>query len=406
MHIINNTFKTIQIALFFTDVESDDTRLYRFLLPKLLSSHTDTLMTRIDMNECLENLYGAYFRTRVERVGNLNVISIILNIVDPKIVNDPELFLKAIQLFKDVIFHKNMFNEDIFNEEKRMLVEQWESYKDNKRLYAQNRFNALFFDKDNYGKPLSGTKNKIKNASLIDLFHYYQNTFVHDFKHIIINGRLSQDQIDFVESILGRNTYPKLDIKLDFRKHRKLKYIEETTTNLQQAIIKMGLICPVYRTDDLFHAAVILDNILGGYPESRLFKIIREEKGLCYDISSSYDLYKGVIMISSGVMEDRKDEAIKSIQSLIDDLIRDGISNFELETAKSYYKYQIKSSLDQQSFLTRREFTRIIFNLNETVIERLEAIDKVTKDDVMKVLSMLKIDTIYVLKGGSREKSL
>jgi predicted Zn-dependent peptidase len=108
-------------------------------------------------------------------------------------------------------------------------------------------------------------------------------------------------------------------------------------------------------------------------------------------------------LISSGVMIDRKDEAIQSMISLVDHFALEGISNLELETAKSYYRYQIKSSLDQQSFLTRREFVRIIFNLNETIEERLNAIERVSKEDVLKVLSMIKLDTIYVLPGGAND---
>jgi predicted Zn-dependent peptidase len=403
MHIISNTYKTIQIALFFTDIESNDTRLYRFLLPRLLSSHTDTLNTRLKMNEKLENLYGAYFRSRVERVGNLSVISIVLNIVDPKIINDYELFIEAVNLLHDVVFHNEIFNSEIFNEEIRMLVEQWESYKDNKRLYAQNRFNTVFFDKDHYGKPLSGTKSEIKKANLDDLYQYYKQQFIHNQRDIIINGRLDDAQIRMIENMFSISNPIKQNIELSFRKHRKLKRVEEKTTNLQQAIIKMGFVCPIYRTDPLFHAAVIVDTILGGYPESRLFKTIREEKGLCYDISSSYDHYKGFFLISSGVMEERKNEAIESILALVNQMIQEGVTNLEIDTAKSYYRYQIKSSLDQQSFLTRREFVRIIFNIHETIEERLNAIDLVKKEDIMNVLSMIKLDTIYVLTGGEND---
>jgi predicted Zn-dependent peptidase len=146
---------------------------------------------------------------------------------------------------------------------------------------------------------------------------------------------------------------------------------------------------------------VILDIILGGYPESRLFKVIREEEGLCYDISSSYDYYKGVVMISSGIDLSKVDHALKSIQDLVENIKTGGITGEELLHAKAYYIHQIKSSLDSQSTLTKRAFVREMLHYQETIEEKIQKIENVRLEDVEKAASMLVLDTIYVLKGGA-----
>src|SRR3989339_924563 len=126
MLLIQNDFKTIQFAIYFTDLDEEDTRVYRFLLPKLLTSHTNRLSTKMMMSEKMEDLYGAYFKTKVESIGNLSVISIILTIVDPKIVEDDHLLDEALSLLNEVLFERATFNREIFDEEKRRIIEQWE----------------------------------------------------------------------------------------------------------------------------------------------------------------------------------------------------------------------------------------------------------------------------------------
>ncbi|HCZ23778.1 MAG TPA: hypothetical protein DHV05_02820 [Acholeplasmataceae bacterium] len=142
--------------------------------------------------------------------------------------------------------------------------------------------------------------------------------------------------------------------------------------------------------------------ILGGYPESRLFKQIREEEGLCYDISSNYDYYKGVSVISSGIDLSKIDHALDRMKNLVEVLKKDGITDTELLHAKAYYIHQLKSSLDSQSTLTKRAFVREMLHYHESIEDKIEKIEHVTVTDVNKAASLLKLDTIYVLKGGAK----
>ena len=401
MLIYNQAFKTIQIAVFFAAKETKDTRVYRFLLPKLLTSHTDRYPTRQAMNEALENLYGAYFKTRVERMGDLNVISITLTFVDPLIVDDPTLFQEALFLLDEVLNRNNGFQATLLEEEKRMLIEQWATHKNNKRMYAQHRFNQHFFQKDTYAAPLSGTPKEIRNVTLEKMVAFYRNLRSDNRIHVIVNGRVEPEQMTRIESVLFPDETQTLPIELTFRKARSHKVITETTTQLQQAILKMGYILPIYRNDDLFDAAVLVDLILGGYPESRLFQTIREKQGLCYDIGSNYDPYKGVLVISSGLNMDQKTMAHEAIMQLVDQLVVNGIKEAELKTAKAYYKSQVQSSLDQQSFLTKRAYTRMMFNQEDSIGERLNRIDRVTLNDLKVVLLKLQLDTSFILTGDT-----
>ena len=314
------------------------------------------------------------------------------------IVEDDQLMSKAIELFNQVIYDHDFFDKDLFLEEKRMIIEQWETLHDKKRLYAQTKFFEHFFKGDAYGTPLSGSLSDIKKMTIQKLESYYKDVFLKNTKKFVVNGRVSDDDQLKLEGILEHDLELKHPFITSFRPARELLVIEEET-QMKQAILKLGYHFPVFREDYLYHAAILLDTILGGYPESRLFQEIREKEGLCYDISSNYDFYKGVIMISSGVDLTQKNKALEAIKQLVVQMINDGVTEEELLHAKAYYTHQIKNSLDNQSFLTKRAFIRELLNHEETIEERLEALNKVTIDDIKTLLDLIKLDTVYILHG-------
>lgn len=397
---IKNEFKTIQFALFFTDYDEKDTRVYRFLLPKLLISHSNTYKTKTLMQKKLEDLYGARLYTRSERHANLNVMSFMLTIVDPVIVDDYDLINQSIALLNDIFVDRSYFDEDIFMEEKRLLIEQWETLKDHKRVYANVEFGKAFFGDDLSAYPMSGTLEDIKKLTLDDVISYYQKKFFDNEIKIIINGHIDEHVQTIKDSLLIKAKSKDFDIEFKFRDVKTLNQIQEET-KMNQAILKLGYHLPIFRFDPLYEAALCVDTILGGYPESRLFKEIREKQGLCYDVSSNFDFYKGVLIVSSGVSKQQKDYALEEIIKEVDRLKIDKVDLEELSYAKAYLVHQIKSSLDSQSYLTKRQYFRDIFNDQTPTEKRIENILNVSLEDIYQVIDMIQLDTTYVLYGGA-----
>jgi predicted Zn-dependent peptidase len=405
MHFIKNDFKTIQMTLFFTDLDENNQSVYRFLLPRLLTTHTDSIQSKKDMSTVLEDLYGAYFKPKLERLGNLSIASITLTFVDPKIIGSKTLFDDALDVFKQVIFSHQTFDQAIFDEEKRMLLEQWETLYDKKRQYALHQFNGLFFENDTYGYPLSGSYDDIKKLTKEKLETYYKDVFLKNHRELVVSGNLSDDEISCIKALHLDNDEPlQITYQTTFRNARSLVEKREKTV-MQQAIIKIGYHMPIFRGDSLYQAANLLDDMIGGYPESRLFLQIREQMGLCYDIQSGYDPYRGVLLISSGVDVNQMDEAIAAIQHEINKMIENGPTEEELEHAKSYFSHQLKSSIDNQSINIKRMYLEHVLGYQDSIEKRLKDIEKVTFDDIKKAASFLKLDTIYVLYGGQDENN-
>lgn len=326
-------------------------------------------------------------------------MSFVFTIVDPIIVEDENLIDQSIKLLNDIFVDRTYFDEAIFQEEKRLLIEQWETLKDHKRVYANVEFGKAFFGDDLSGYPLSGTLEDIKKLTLSNLIDYYQNNFFNNEIKVIVNGHI-EDHLSTIKSkLLIKSKNKDLNIKFNFRDLKQINQIQEET-NMNQAIIKLGYQLPVFRFDPLYEAALCVDTILGGYPESRLFREIRERQGLCYDISSNYDFYKGILVISSGVAKHQKDYALAEIIKEVNYLKENDIDYEELDHAKAYLIHQIKSSLDSQSYMTKRQYFVDIFKDNTTTEKRIENIRNVSIQDIKKVIDILQLDTTYILYGG------
>ena len=84
-------------------------------------------------------------------------------------------------------------------------------------------------------------------------------------------------------------------------KNRKdlLEIIEKQ--DVTQAKLNMGYRISVNYTHQNHYAFVVFNAIFGGMSQSKLFKVVREKNSLCYYISSSYDAFNGVMVITAGI---------------------------------------------------------------------------------------------------------
>jgi predicted Zn-dependent peptidase len=111
--------------------------------------------------------------------------------------------------------------------------------------------------------------------------------------------------------------------------------------SVQEAQILLGFPAPAF-TDPEFHAAHLLSAILGGGMASRLFQEVRENRGLCYAISSFYWPFAdtGLFGINAATSEEDIEELVPVIVDELRDMAK-GVSDIELRRAKA----QLRSGL-------------------------------------------------------------
>ena len=111
-----------------------------------------------------------------------------------------------------------------------------------------------------------------------------------------------------------------------------------TKIDVPQSTIRFGR-QGFMRDDPDFDTGTVVNHCLGaGSFTSRLYKEVREKRGLCYSVySQNSDLDHAAMLVgATSTKNERAMEAIDTIRAEIDLMARDGISEEELEKAKMY----------------------------------------------------------------------
>ena len=177
-----------------------------------------------------------------------------------------------------------------------------------------------------------------------------------------------------------------------------------TTIDVPQSTIRFGR-QGLMRDDTDFDAATVVNHCLGaGSFTSRLYKEVREKRGLCYSVySQNSELDHAAMLVgATSTKNERAQEAIDVIRGEIDLMSKDGIGEDELDKAKKYLigSYALR-------FDTSRKIAGqlVSLQLDGRDVDRLDSrnamIDAVTVDDAARTAKRLLGDgTLLITIAG------
>jgi predicted Zn-dependent peptidase len=142
------------------------------------------------------------------------------------------------------------------------------------------------------------------------------------------------------------------------------------------------------RSDERRYALTILDAVFGGSTSSRLFREVREKRGLAYAVGSYTQQYvdSGLIGLYVGTRGDNIEEACGIIGRELASIHSDGITNEELDRAKEHVKGRMVLSSESTAARMGRIGKSLLFDTPLlTLDELLEKIDGVTREEVAEL---------------------
>ena len=153
--------------------------------------------------------------------------------------------------------------------------------------------------------------------------------------------------------------------------------------DLEQAHFAVGFEAPNLKSPKLF-AGKVFSVIMGGGMSSRLFQEIREKRGLCYSIGTSFDCYSdnGIFLSYAGTSGDKVKELSEVIATEFKDSITT-INETEVERAKTQLRSSLLMGLENSSSRSERLARGlIIWDKIVEVQETISKIDSVSLEDV------------------------
>ena len=149
--------------------------------------------------------------------------------------------------------------------------------------------------------------------------------------------------------------------------------------------------------DTAFH---VFNYLLGsGGITSKLYKHLRTENSLCYSVRSMYLKYDELLVVLVSLDKENVSLAEKLIRKSIKEMNEGQYSNEEVADAVKNLTFSLKMGLDNNVSI----LNNYIFNYYDKlplVEERIKILNEVSKEDLLKCSSALKLNTIYVQDAG------
>jgi predicted Zn-dependent peptidase len=148
----------------------------------------------------------------------------------------------------------------------------------------------------------------------------------------------------------------------------------------------------ITREDERRYALAVLDAIFGGSTSSRLFREVREKRGLAYSVGSYNEQYTdaGLVATYVGTREDNVEEACAVIGAELKRLRAEPVAAEELERGKESVKGRLVLSAESTAARMSRISRATLFDLPiDSLDEMLAKVDAVTVDDLTELAQEL-----------------
>jgi len=148
----------------------------------------------------------------------------------------------------------------------------------------------------------------------------------------------------------------------------------------------------IVREDERRYALAVLDSIFGGSTSSRLFREVREKRGLAYSVGSYSEQYtdSGLAATYVGTREDNVAEACSVIGAELERLRSEPVSGEELARAKENVKGRLVLSSESTAARMSRISRATLFGLPiEGLDAMLAKVDAVTVEELSELASEL-----------------
>jgi predicted Zn-dependent peptidase len=156
---------------------------------------------------------------------------------------------------------------------------------------------------------------------------------------------------------------------------------------IAQSNLAMGFRA-IGREDPDRFALTVMTNLLGRGMSSRLFREVRERRGLAYSVGASTSRYAGVgaFSISAGVSPENLIEATKVILHEAHRLLNEPVGDEELTKARDYTSGSFRLGLESTMALGQRHGDSLLtMGRIETVDEVVEHYQAVQPEDIQRV---------------------
>ena len=403
--IKTDRFKTVHMEIIFRkNIVKEELVNYAFFVDMLMES-SKNYPKRKDVITKLEELYKLVVYGTTVKTGNVLSSNFMADFIDPKFIDEEDYLENVIKFIFEMLMNPNATNEEFdlkeFNFVKERLKREIKSIDDNpfkssmrKAIEAMDAMSVTAY-------PLMGSVEELEGITPGSLYKYYKKLFKDNTCDIFIIGNVDSDNIVSLIQKYFKHRYintNKLVLRVDNKFKKKVTTKEDVSENLQANLVMIYNIGELPEVER--HVTMQVFNYIfgSGGLTSKLYKRIREENSLCYNISTLYLKYDELLAIHISLDTANVKRAVSMVKKCLKEMQTGDFLDSDLEDAKKSISLALDLTSDNNSSLLNNYVFHEFDNL-PLIDERKKSLAKLTKEDVVNVSRKLKLNTIYVLKG-------
>ena len=405
LFIKNDRFKTTLVSFnFFVPLKKETAALYA-LLPFILTSCSSKYPEFSKLNYKLSKLYGARLDASAEKYGDYQLLKMTVSVINDRYALDDESLVKrAADLLLNLVFdpsvENNSFLEADLSREKRKAIEHIKGEYSEKRVYVKNRLIEEMYKGEDYGVAKCGTVEDVEAITGDALYNAWKQMLTSAFIRVHIIGTAAPaglfDSIAEKFATVERTNIPDCKYSKPTATTNNVNTVVEKQA-VNQGKLVMGFSSEMCGNDDISLPLLIMGDIFGGGPYSRLFSNVREKMSLCYYCSAATIRQKGLLTVESGVEAENAEKAQTEILNQLEVVKKGEFTDFEFAASVKSIGDSLKTYSDSLNTLDMWYCLKVN-NENlyspDDIAEKLKAI---TREDVIAVANGVKLHTVYKL---------
>ncbi len=309
---------------------------------------------------------------------------------------------KMMQLFAEVLLHP-AFDAREVERKKQQIKGALKQREEEPGYLSEREFRRLTFGDHPYGRIVEGSQDTIDRLTAEDIRSFYKDNYTPSEAILSVVGDITFKELDeLINRGLAewKSPGPK-KLSPQGNKGSQPSYgISVIDRDITQANIIFGH-TGIERSNPDFYALSLMNYILGGGGfASRLMKIVRDDLGLTYGISSHFstNLFKGIFEIEVQTKNEAASQVVTEIRRQIERIQKEAVSDQELSDAKSFligsFPRRLETNRKISDFLAVSQY----YGLGDDYIKKYpEYINAVTKEDILRVAKRYLSKDKYIL---------
>ncbi|NLC03468.1 MAG: insulinase family protein [Tissierellia bacterium] len=402
--IKTDKFKSSLLSWYFIRPLNRDEVTKNALIPLVLKRGTKDFPNSLEIQKKLEELYGSNLSVSINKRGDRQVLRFTMEWANGNYLGDEDYNFQTIEMLKAIIYEplkvEGCFKAEYVAGEKEVLRRRIQSKINDKRSYAIERCIEEMCKKEKFSISTLGYIEDLDEINEENLYEQYKTLLDTSPIEVFYVGNYDEEFIEYLKTSIAieRQEIVQIPRTKIIQSVQTKKMINEDF-DINQGKLVIGYRAGIPYDDKLYNGLIVASDILGGGPNSKLFKHVREEASLAYYIGTKVYKYNSIMLIDSGIEFENFQKTIEIIRKQIADMKEGNFTEADMDVSKKSIRTSTESIKDNIFLISEFFFSQSLSDDNRTLEKLIQDFEAVTKEEIMEASEKIVPDTIYFMKN-------